>query len=269
MICDNCNKQFSNSYNLSKHQRTGPCSVKCESCHTTLRRKDLQEHLLNCSVILQNKIKELEMQMQFKTSEFNALRVRCSQLEVDNERYVSQITQLQTEMQKDIKELKNEVKKANLRQKPQIINNFKIENLQIVNTQEFSHFANRLTIEHILKGALGYAEYAVNYPLSNKIICTDFARRKLKYKTKKDEVKSDVNLNNLSKDLFSSINARNKELIFEYARENIDSIEDPEEKMLAYSKLMNYISLIRDGSQGIQHDLYPDFVKQVCTLSNK
>jgi hypothetical protein len=78
-----------------------------------------------------------------------------------------------------------------------------------------------------------------------------------------------VNLNALSKDLFSSINIRNKELIFEYARENIDNIEDPEEKMLAYSKLMNYISLIRDGSQGIQHDLYPDFVKQVCTLSNK
>lgn len=269
MNCDNCNKQFSNSYNLSKHQRTGPCSVKCTSCKITLRRNELQEHIQTCPVILQNKIKELEMQMQFKTSEFNAMRLRCSQLEVDNERYMTQIMQLQTEMQKDIKELKSEVKKANKRQKPQIINNFKIENLQILNTQDFSQFADRLTIEHILKGVSGYAEYAINYPLSNKIVCTDFARRKLKYKTRKDEVKSDVNLNTLSKDLFSSINSRNKELIFEYARENIDNIEDPEEKMLAYSKLMNYISLIRDGSQGIQHDLYPDFVKQVCTLSNK
>lgn len=266
--CDNCEKQFSSKYTLKRHQGLNNCSSKCPSCQIIC--KSLSKHLLTCPIILQNKIKELEMQMQFKTSEFNALRVRCSQLEVDNERYMTQIMQLQTEMQRDIKELKSEVKKANKRQKQtQVINNFKIENLQILNTQDFSQFANRLTIEHILKGALGYAEYALNYPLSNKIVCTDFARRKLKYKTKKDEVKSDVNLNTLSKDLFSSINSRNKELIFEYARENIDSIEDPEEKMLAYSKLMNYISLIRDGSQGIQHDLYPDFVKQVCTLSNK
>lgn len=68
--------------------------------------------------------------------------------------------------------------------------------------------------------------------------------------------------------MFKSINLRNKELIFEHAREYIETLEDPEEKMNAYVKFMNYISLIRDGSQGIPHELYTDFVKQICTLSN-
>jgi hypothetical protein len=147
-------------------------------------------------------------------------------------------------------------------------NNIKIQNLQVLNTSEFGTFAEFLTIDHIKKGPYGYAEYAINYPLNNKIVCTDFSRRKLKYKTTDGDVKNDINMLSLSKDFFKSINLRNKELIFDYAREYIETLDDPEEKMNAYVQFMNYISLIRDGSQGIHHELYTDFVKQICTLSN-
>ena len=108
----------------------------------------------------------------------------------------------------------------------------------------------------------------MNYPLNQKIVCTDFSRRKIKYKTDDGKVKNDINMVCLSKDLFKSIDVRNKELIVEYARQYIETLNDPEEKMNSYVKFMNYISLIRDGSQGIHHELYLDFVKQICTLSN-
>jgi len=257
MNCEICNKQFSTVYNRNKHQRTTKCSnsTRCKNCN--MLYSSITKHYPDCIETLQNEIKQLKL---------------------DNERYISRITTLQdkienqniTELKQQIQELTKKIEENNQKQVIHIHNhnNIKIDNLQIVNTNDFDTFSEFLTIDHIKKGAYGYAEYAINYPLNNKIVCTDFSRRKLKYKTNNGEVKNDINLISLSKDLFKSIHIRNKELIFDYAREYIETLKDPEEKMNAYCKFMNYISLIKDGSQGIHHELYTDFVKQICTMSN-
>jgi hypothetical protein len=259
---------------LYKHQRTTKCSraTQCQTCQTLYINET--KHYPDCMKFLSNQITQQGV-------ELSQLRNENTQLRADNQRYISQITSLQEklenndELYKDVKELKKIVEEKNHEQVINIHNhnhnhnnNIKIQNLQILNTDDFETFSEFLTIDHIKKGAFGYAEYAVNFPLNNKIICTDFSRRKLKYKTDDGEVKNDINLISLSKDLFKSIDIRNKELIFQYAREYIETLNDPEEKMNAYCKFMNYISLIRDGSQGIHHELYTDFVKQICTLSN-
>lgn len=49
-------------------------------------------------------------------------------------------------------------------------------------------------MDHIKRGVLGYAEFATNFPLNNKIVCTDLSRKKIKYKTSKNDVKTDVNM---------------------------------------------------------------------------
>jgi hypothetical protein len=255
MNCQICNKHFSRMSNLYKHQRTSKCSnaTQCQNCH--MHYVSLTKHYPDCVIALRNEI---------------------TQLKLDNERYLSRIMILQNKVENNEElhqQMKELTKKVEEKKQEQVIhihnhNNIKIQNLQILNTNEFDTFSEFLTIDHIKKGAYGYAEYAINYPLNNKIVCTDFSRRKLKYKSDDGEVKNDINLISLSKDLFKSINLRNKELIFEYAREYIETLNDPEEKMNAYVKFMNYISLIRDGSQGIHHELYTDFVKQICTLSN-
>ena len=262
MICQICNKNFSRISNLNKHQRTSKCSnaTQCEFCK--MPYVTVSKHYPHCVSFLK---KENE------------------QLRSDNERYISQIRTLQDkmenmtherldELQKQMKELSKKMDEK----KESVINinnintnyNIKIQNLQNLNTGRFEEYAEFLTIDHIKKGAHGYAEYAISYPLSERILCTDFSRRKLKYKTDDGVIKSDINLITLSKDLFRSIDGRNKELIFQYAKEYIEPIQDSEEKMNAYVKFMNYISLIRDGSQGIQHQMYPDFVKQICSMSN-
>ena len=259
MICQICNKKFSRMSNLYKHQRVTKCSnaTQCETCK--MYYVSLSKHYPDCMSFLKKENQELR---------------------VDNERHILQITTLQTKMENmtherldEIQQQMKELSKKMDEKKEPVINiqnnyNIKIQNLQNLNTERFQEFAEFLTIDHIKKGAHGYAEYAITYPLSDRLVCTDFSRRKLKYKTDEGEVKTDINLNTLSKDLFKSIDGRNKELIFQYAREFIEPIKDSEEKMNAYVKFMNYISLIRDGSEGIQHELFPDFVKQICSLSN-
>lgn len=269
--CHICNKQFSKMSNLYKHQRNSKCSnaTQCENCN--MFYVSLMKHYPDCVVALKNEIIKLKLNDTVTT-----LKNEIIQLKLENERYISRISTLQEKIE-NLDELKQHMKeltkKVEAKKQEQVIhihnhNNIKIDNLQIVNTNDFDAFSEFLTIDHIKKGAYGYAEYAINYPLNNKIVCTDFSRRKLKYKTDSGKVKNDINLISLSKDLFKSIHIRNKELIFAYAREYIETIKDPEEKMNAYCKFMNYISLIKDGSQGIHHELYTDFVKQICTMSN-
>lgn len=273
MNCSNCEKQFSKKSNLIRHQKLNNCLSKCPHCDVMCRRAI---HILNCPTLLNERIKELEKKNENLmienanlTAQITPMRIRNTQLEMDNERYIAQITKLQDEMQKQITELSKEVKKANKKKQQCIINNnnIKIENLTILNTTEFTKFAELLTMEHIKRGVIGYAEFVTNFPLNNKIICTDLSRKKIKYKTSKNEFKSDVNMRSITKDLFQSINERNKNLIFDYAKNTIDVIENTEEKMMAYEKFMKYISLIRDGAQGIDHTLYPDFVREVCMLA--
>ena len=273
MNCLICDKQFSKKSNLTRHQKLNTCLSKCPHCDVMCRRAD---HLHNCPALLKNLVQELEKKnadLMIENSQLNVqitpLRIRNTQLENDNERYIAQITKLQDDLHKQITELSKEMKKANKKKQPCIINNnnIKIENLTILNTSDFNKFSDLLTMDHIKRGAIGYAEFVTNFPLNNKIICTDFSRKKIKYKTSKNELKSDVNMRNITKDLFQSINERNKNLIFDYAKKNIDVIENTEEKMNAYTTFMNYICLIRDGAQGIDHSLYPDFVKEVCMMS--
>lgn len=257
MNCLICNKHFSKKSNLNKHRKITKCSkaIECKTCHKLYVNEST--HYPDCNTFL--------------LEENARLRKENDQLRFDSERYVSRILDLQEKIE-NLDALQNQIKELAEKQRRPVIhnhhhNNINIQNLQVLNIDDFDQFTEFLTIDHIKKGTSGYAEFAVNYPLNNKIVCTDFSRRKLKYRTN-DGWKNDINLLFLSKELFRSINDRNRELILQYARDYIDTLNDPEQKMNAYCQFMNYISLIKDGSQGMQHNLYPDFVKHICTMSH-
>ena len=59
-----------------------------------------------------------------------------------------------------------------------------------------------LTIDHIKKGAEGYAEYALEYPLKDKLLCSDFSRRKVKFKDKDGNIITDPEMTNLARKFF-------------------------------------------------------------------
>ena len=57
-----------------------------------------------------------------------------------------------------------------------------INNMLPITDDYLKEQAKYLTLEHVKNGADGYAKYALDYPLKDRIICTDLSRKKGKYK---------------------------------------------------------------------------------------
>jgi len=73
-----------------------------------------------------------------------------------------------------------------------------------------------LTIEHILRGPEGYADYFTTYALKDRLIVVDYTNTVVKFKDGVGESIIDSDAVILTKLIFNSIRVRNKELIMEY-----------------------------------------------------
>ena len=121
-------------------------------------------------------------------------------------------------MEEQIKELQNNIKDISIKSvsrattKNTQINNY-IQNLRPITEEQLLDNVQYLSIDHILRGPEGYAEYALEYPLKDSMICVDYARRKVKFKDKDGNVITDPEMSNLAEKFFNSIKDKNKELI--------------------------------------------------------
>ena len=91
-----------------------------------------------------------------------------------------------------------------------------INNLTPITEEHLKEQAQYLTIDHIKNGVDGYVKYALDHPLKDKIICTDFSRRKIKYKDDDGNVIEDPEMINLTQKLFQAIKDKNSQLVSEY-----------------------------------------------------
>ena len=66
------------------------------------------------------------------------------------------------------------------------------------NEAHFLECSTNLTLEHIKKEPRGYAEYALEYPLRDRVVCVDYARRKIKFKDSNGNVITDPEMNRLA-----------------------------------------------------------------------
>jgi hypothetical protein len=94
------------------------------------------------------------------------------------------------------------------------INNY-IQNMQPLTEEHLIDNAQHLTIDHIMKEPQGYSEYALEYPLKDRLLCVDYPRRKVKFKDNDGNVITDPEMTNLATKFFNSIKDKNKELILE------------------------------------------------------
>jgi len=89
--------------------------------------------------------------------------------------------------------------------------------------------ATFLTIEHILRGPEGYADYALSYPLNDRLIEEDYLNTTfLKYKDKTGDIITDYGGKILTKMLFDSVREKTYELIEsnDNVRSECGNIED-------------------------------------------
>jgi hypothetical protein len=148
--------------------------------------------------------------------------------------------------------------------KPTTTNNIiKIQNL----TDEWlKESSNNLTLEYIEKGPLGYAEFASQHSLRNRVKCVDFARKILQYK-EDDAIIRDKKGKKLSKKFFESIESKNKDLISAEMASIRQEMEDksPEELDVLIEKMNKFLDM-KTIDIASDKELKDDFVKELCEL---
>ena len=250
--CQYCDNSFKTEYNLKTHQRSAMYCLKlrgknadkqyqCSKCKKKFTTNQwLVSHQKKCGIDIQKILEENRILYE---------RIREKDL---------QIKELQDK-------LENIALKAVSRPttKNTQINNY-IQKLECVTDKHFQDQVQHLTIEHIQKGPEGYAEYALEYPLKNRIVCVDYSRRKVKFKDKDGKIVSDPEMATIATKLFQSIKDKNKDLIMTYGNELKDKFGD---EMGTVIELLGYKSGVDNGAEGSKSEFYHDFVKSVCGKS--
>jgi hypothetical protein len=269
--CKFCDKSFSTKTNLTYHQKTAKYCLKkqnvssdkfqCEECLKYFSNKsNFERHKESCEY---NTVKPYKEKIKILENE----NIMCKEQNKKQEELIKK-------QEEQIKELQNKIENIALKavEKPININNQRINNNQKINqvinnlipiTDNYiKEQVPNLTIEHIKKGPIGYAEYILNYPLNKRILCVDYSRKKIKYKDENGNIITDPEMALLSVKLFESIKERNKNLICEYIEKlSVDS----ETKMKIVYDMYNYMSMIDRGSVGDKSELYPELTRNLCS----
>lgn len=253
MDCEYCKNKFTTISSLNNHKKTAKyCLEKrkktvifiCNLCDKSFSSKyGLSKHLTSCQ------------------ETYNIIKHKIDQ------QHKIQIYELKNQIQNLQNKLENIAIKAvqrptttNNMNKTQI-NNF-IQKMEPITHKHLSDHTPHLTIEHIQKGASGYAEYALEYPLKDRIACVDYGRRKIKFKDNEGKVITDPEMIKLAPMFFESIKSKSSELVYGMNSPDMDSAMFEE-----VAKLFNTNADVKHGSSGVKTEFYHDFVKHVCSGS--
>ena len=86
-----------------------------------------------------------------------------------------------------------------------------LNNLQPITDEDLQEHLANLTLDFIQEGAKGYADFAGNYPFKDKVLCTDRARKRLRYRDADGELTDDGRA--LAQRFFQAISERNTEIL--------------------------------------------------------
>jgi len=271
MECKFCKNKFSNKHTLQKHQSSAKYCLKiqnkeyisehrCEGCQKTFTTiYDLNIHRKKCKASdvlyqLQNQISDLQ-----KTLSERDIQIKNYQIQIEKQqnKYEEQIKSLQDKLENIALQA---VKRPTTTNKTQI-NNF-IQNMEPITRENLVEYTPQLTLAHIQKGASGYAEYALEYPLKDRLVCVDYSRRKIKFKNKDGDLIADPEMAKLAPMFFESIKDKSSEIVYSQNDPNMDSVMFEQ-----VAKLFNMNADVKNASDGIKSDFYYDFVKHVCSGS--
>ena len=277
--CEYCNNFLSSRSALNYHKKTSKNCIKirqnqseisitttissnCNFCKKEFTTKgNLNSHLITC---VEKRIFELN-------HDKDKIIDDKDKIIDDKDKYIEQLLLQLKEKDLIIKDL---AEKAISNAKPTTINNTTnnvINNLQIISEDLIKEQAKHLTLEHIKKGALGYSEYFLEYPLKERIVCTDYARRKIKYKNEKGEIVIDPEMTTLSDLLFKSIKDRNRELTIQYTNELTDKFKtatDPTQLsyfMEVAGKFSDQDIEVFKMFNGNKNDFFHDILRNICS----
>jgi hypothetical protein len=142
------------------------------------------------------------------------------------------------------------------------INNFiqKMEPLRIEDIEDIEESVPMLTLDHHVKGPEGYAEYALEFPFKDKIVCVDVNRNKIKYKDGEGNVIEDVGFQKMMTKLCESLKDRS----FNLCQEHYEKLSDQfTEKELDEYNCMNTALAISRYANGRENDFCNKMIKLI------
>jgi hypothetical protein len=288
MECQFCKNVFSSTKILTTHQKSAKYCIKiqgvkgksfdCDFCTKNFTQKvDLQRHHTICK----NKKEKVQ-----ENNYINTIKEKDKQIKEQKEQI--------KEQKEQIKELQNQLANIALcaSTKPTYINNNNnqrinniINNLIPITDEHLKQQAEFLTIDHIKNGIDGYVQYALDFPLKDRIICTDFSRRKIKYKDSEGNLVDDPEMSKVTQKLFKAIEEKNSILVDEYIKELQEKynilIRNPhndmnDEQIKDFDSTGNIILSetfkvnvqkreIKEVANGQKPEIYYEFIKDVCS----
>ena len=296
MNCEYCNSIFKTISNLNNHKKTAKYCLEIQNknnnsftCIHCKKNFTTKNRLLTHNEICVKK--EVYISTEQYKQENNFLKEQLKQQDI-------QFKEQLKEKELQIKELQNQLaniamsavnKPINIQNikhntNTQRINNNTINNLIPITENYLKEQAEFLTLEHVKNGINGYVQYALDHPLKDRIICTDFSRRKIKYKDENGNLIDDPEMVILTQKLFKAIEDKNDILISQYIKELHEKykvlIMEPnnemsDEESLQYTnklemitnelfRIKNQNKNIKDIANGNKNDIYYKLVKDIC-----
>jgi hypothetical protein len=264
MKCEFCSNEFSNKQNLNAHQKRTKYCLKlqgiskaevhtCSNCDKKFEiSANYRRHLKTCNKPgmdkMRQKIEEQEIKIKLLEQENMLLRKDKKDLQ---DRYDNlSITA---------------VKRPTTSTKNVQINNY-IKNMSPLLQSDITDNVHNLTLEHHSKGPEGYAEYALEFPFKDKIVCVDTARNKIKYKNEDGDVIEDVGFRKMMIKLCTELKDRS----FSLSQEHYEKLSDTfTEKEVEDYNFMEAAIAISKFANGRESDFCNEIVKMISKKSSR
>ena len=259
MECQFCNNVFSNKQNLNAHQKRAQYCLKiqgkilereyiCDTCGKSFcSTSKLRRHKINCSSKeLVIDLKRINKELQEKNI---SLEERCKTLS-------EQLRQTQASYEKLSL---TAVKRPTVSNKTMYVNNL-IKNMQPLTIKDIESTVPMLTLEHHAQGAEGYAQFALEFPFKDKIVCVDVSRNKIKYKNDEGDIIEDVGFRKMMIKLCKSLRDRS----FSLSIQHIDKLSaDWSEKEREAYDFMEAAVAISTYAQGRENEFCNKIIKLI------
>lgn len=289
VVCKYCNREFKNTSSLNNHVKSAKYCLelrgekndnrfKCKICDKILSTKQRYEgHIKSCqedvtceycNEMFSNKnsliVHHSSCMKKFESTIEKLKEKHANEIKEQSEKYEKQIKELQDKLERIATEsVKKPTKIINNTQRNNILN---INNLFPLTDKYIEDQVENFSTEHIKKGHVGYVDYFLNYPLNNRILCSDYGRKIVEYVDNNGKVITEPGLSQLIIKLFQSIKERNKKLIQQYIDELKKKYNDKDvEKIIC--ELSNLLIMVERGCDGEKTNLCHNLIKDICSRS--
>ena len=217
MQCPFCKNTFSNKQNLNAHQKTAKYCLKiqgkkpdykfsCKDCNKKFRtKKDLKRHEYICSP------KSLIKKLQYENSELQLCKQKIKNLQeiiLEKDEIILRLEGKYHEL--SLTAVKRPTHHTTSNKTIQI-NNY-IKNMPHIDSKRIEESVPLLTLDHHVKGPEGYAEYALEFPFKDRIVCVDVSRNKIKYKNEEGDIVEDPGFRKMMMKLCDALKDRSFKL---------------------------------------------------------